>query len=182
MVQLVSVPAPVEDLPTRPKVVSVIGWIWLVLSILLVIKGLVNLISVSVARALAPGLFRMAQSDVARVPAARWALEHGVAIFATQAVFWIFVGIAAVSFLRLRPWAHRAIEAVCWLGLLYALGFLVFWYVLWRASAADPTVTPERALGSLIGGIGLTLLLATGLIVMLRFLKRRQVLEAFSAA
>jgi hypothetical protein len=91
------------DEAERPTVVTVIGWMWVVLSGVLALKALVNLLTVTILRSTAPSLLQGLGDQFAHVPFVQWVLQNAASVMVTQAAFWTLVGFCAFHFLRLRP-------------------------------------------------------------------------------
>jgi hypothetical protein len=149
---------PEEDLGAeRPRAVTVIGRLWLVVAVLLMGKALVNL---SVWTVLKPDLPTFIRDAMAQTPQFRFLrplLVHLTAVMLLQVLWWIFVGVAAFALLRLRPWARVAIQGVCCFLLVYSLGFEILWAAVW------PTL-PARSAGAVaLGASYRTLMLVAGL-------------------
>jgi hypothetical protein len=170
--------------PQRPKAVTVIGRIWIVVAVVLTMKALVNLLTWSVLRSASPGLLRAAEQASSSAWLVGPILRYAVVLFALQAAIWGTVGFCAFSLLRMRPWARVAVQAVCWLNLAYVAGFLVFWVGIWtnaaRLAAEDPSLTASKRTLVLAAGVGIGVLLGTALAVMLGYLRSSRVRAAFA--
>jgi hypothetical protein len=172
-----------EEGPERPKAVTIIGRVWLVVAVLSLCRVLVNL---AVWKALQPETSGLFGGIVAQSPR-HWLLrplfEHLTALMAAQALWWLAVGISAVQLLRLRSWARPAIQGVCWMLLAYAAAFGVFWTRLWitmpaQSAAAAPGVYPYRTI-ALAGGLAACAAVAAGLVAMIVSLRSAEVRLAF---
>jgi hypothetical protein len=167
----------------RPKAVTLIGRIWIVVAVVLAIKALVNLITWSVLRSASPRLLRAAEQASSGAWLVGPILRYAVVLFLLQAAIWGTVGFCAFSLLRMRPWARVAVQAVCWLNLAYVAGFLVFWVGIWtsaaRLAAQDPSLTASKRTLLLAAGVGVCVLLGAALGVMLGFLRSSRVRDAF---
>jgi hypothetical protein len=167
----------------RPKAVTIIGRLWLVVAVLLLCKALVNL---AVWKALQPDVSNFVGDALAETPSFRFVrpvLTHITAVISMQALWWTFVGIAAFALLRLRPWARVAIQGVCGFLLVYATGFEVFWAVVWptlpvRRATAVAFGTSYRTL-ALVAGLTVCLAMSAGLIWMIVLLRGPGVRAAF---
>ena len=167
--------------PDRPKAVTIIGWVWIVLAVIFLLKALTNLIAWAILHSASPGLLRQAEGQLAQTPFLVPVARHAGALFAGQALLWAVVGVCAWNLLRLRRWARVATQAVCWLNLVYVATFLVFWAKLWpKMAAEDPSITESHRSLALFGGIGACILLGAALGVMLRFLRSTGVRTAFA--
>jgi hypothetical protein len=169
--------------PERPKAVTVIGWVWAVLGGVLALKALLNLVTWSILHSTAPALLKAFGEQFAHVPLVQMILQHAGAVLASQASFWALVSFCAWNFLRLRPWARLAIQAVCCLGLVYAAGLLVFWVQLWRKTGLamrDPSLTESHRSLALFAGIAACILLGSLFGLMLGFLQSSPLRKAFA--
>lgn len=166
------------DRPTeleRPKAVTVIGWIWLLLAAISLFKTVVNLI---LWQALQPAIPSLVALAAQRDPMTRYLnplLEHYGLVLAVQALLAAAIGISAYFLLQMRPWARVAIQTVCWLGLVYLACFSVFWlFIMSKAATARPRGQVPTSVGILICAA-----LAAGLAVMIGTLRSRRLREAF---
>jgi hypothetical protein len=159
----------------RPKAVTVIGWIWLVLAALSLFKTIANFIFFVVLKPAIPSLVALAPREDPWTRYLNPILEHYTYILGFQALLAAAVGISAYFLLRLRPWARVAIETTCWLGLVYIACFAAFWlFVMSRAAAARPSGrVPTSA------GVVVFVALAAGLAVMIGMLRSRRTRAAF---
>jgi hypothetical protein len=169
--------------PERPRAVTVIGWVWIVLSGILLLKALLNLLTWSVLHSTAPALLQTFGERYANMPFVQAILAHADVMLLTQATFWTLVLISGWNLLRLRPWARVAIQAVCCLGIVYAAGLLIFWFAIWRKAGLatrDPSLTESMRSLALFTGIGACILLGSLFGVMLVFLQSSSLRGAFA--
>ena len=172
-----------EEGAGRPRPVTIIGRLWLVLAVLFLCKALVNLAIWRVLQPDAPSLIGDAMAAAPRLWFMRPLLSHIAAVMTVQALWWVFVGLAAFGLLRLRPWARVAIQGVCGFLLVYAMGFEVFWAVVWptlpvRRAGAIAFGTSYRTL-ALLAGLTLCAAISAGLIWMIVLLRGPRVRAAF---
>lgn len=121
------------ELSERPKAVTVIGWVFLVASLLYVLRSALNLIILEILQATAPELLlRLAVLSRPWVP--EWLLRNTGAIYAGQVAFSIAVAYCAWGFLALKPWARRFLQVICLVLLAFDAGFAVFWLGLWTGA------------------------------------------------
>jgi len=167
----------------RPRAVTVIGRLWLVVAVLLLGKALVNLAVWTVLKPDAPNLIRDALSNAPKLSFLRPLLSHITAVITMQALWWIFVGIAAFALLRLRPWARVAIQGVCWLLLVYSVAVEIFWSAVWPTlPAGSPGALPLGAsyrTVALVAGVTVGAAAVAGLIWMIVLLRGPRVRAAF---
>jgi hypothetical protein len=160
----------------RPKAVAVISGIWLALAAVSLFKTAANFI---LWRALQPAIPSLVDLAARQDPRTRFLdrlFEHYGAVLVFQAILTIAVGFSAYQLLRLRPWARLAVQAICWLALVYVASFAVFWLSIWtRASAAH-----ERGPILIVAGLSVCVALATGLAVMIGMLRGRRLRAVFT--
>jgi hypothetical protein len=176
-------PAPEET--SRPRAVTIIGWLWLVLGVLFLLRALVNMV-----------LWKILQPDMLTfldmfgdVPEAQQKLlrplfEHLTTLQLAEAILSAAVIVIAIQFLRLRPWARAGMQTVCWVSLVSVMAFGAFWVWLWGRVAAAVPPTPASPLEKigLIAGLAVCLVIANGLAVMIALLGRSRIREAFRGA
>jgi hypothetical protein len=177
---MTAAPEPAE----RPRAISVIAWLSLVLSGLLVAKALIDLVVWKAMGPAVPALLGMARDPSADAPYVRTILRYLTEIKLAQAAAWIGVACIAIGLLRLRDWARRGMQVVGGCVLLYFSGVLVAWSLAWNAPpppGVAPLSRPAR-LTLLGGGITVTLVLAAIVVWMILILRRRDIREAFGAS
>ena len=167
----------------RPKAVTIIGRLWLVLAVVLFLKAIVNLVMWKVLQPVAPSLVADALANAPPLAFVGPLLAHITAVATAQALWWVFVGVAAFGLLRLRPWARVAIQGVCGLLLVYSLGLEAFWAVVWpnlpsQSARAAGLATSYRVL-ALVAGLSLGAAVAAGLIWMIFLLRAPRVRAVF---
>ena len=173
-------PAPEET--SRPKAVTVIGWLWLVLGFLFLFRALVNLI---VWRILKPDMLGFLDAFGNVPPPQQMMLrplfEHLTALQTCEAILSAAVIVVAFQLLRLRPWARVGMQAACWLVLVYVVAFGAFWVWLWGSvvTAVPPSHASSFGRIGLIAGLAVLLAAAGGLVAMIVLLASSRVREAF---
>ena len=174
-----------EEGAGRPRAVTVIGRLWLVVAVLSFCKALVNLAVWKVLQPDAPSLFGDVVAQSQRFWLLRPLFAHLTTLMTAQALWWAAVGVSAFALLRLRLWARVAIQGVCWALLVYAAGFEVFWAVVWptlpaRGAGAVAFGASYRTLAQ-VGGLTACAAVSAGLIWMIVLLRRPRVRAAFRA-
>ena len=175
-----------EEGADRPKAVTIIGRLWLVVAVFGLCKAIVNLAIWKVIQPDAPSLF----GDIAArspLPFLRPLLGHLTALMTAQALWWAFVGVAAIGLLRLRPWGRLAMEAIGWALLAYTVGFVVLWTSVWPTLPARTGSAPVfAAVSNRVAGLAVALaacaVLAGASITMIVLLRKPRVREAFARA
>jgi hypothetical protein len=139
----------------RPTVVSVVGWAWLVLGVLLVAGGIAAIAILLVAPE------ARSVRGILRIGSATVELPMGVVGF-----------IAARAFLRLAPWSRSALEVLSWLLLVGMLASTVG--MLLQAGS------PEQFGSWMMAGVGLVSVLVYGtpVALMIRSLRSQKVRSA----
>lgn len=172
---------PAEKEPLRPKAVTVIGWLWLVLAVLFLFRAIVNMVVWKILKPDMPSVLRTFGGEP--VPLQRFLpvlFEHLTALQTTEAILSAAVIVLAIQLLRLRPWARAGVQVLCWLGIAYLAAFSAFWVWLWgkiAASAPAPATSFERF--GLPAGLAVCLAAAAGLAVMIASLRSQHVRDAF---
>jgi hypothetical protein len=176
-----------QEEPERPKAVTVIGRLWLIVAGFFVAQNVVDLILWKILQPAMPSLLELARQ---REPQTRFLgplLEHYAAWKTIQILLAASVGIAAFFFLRLRPWARLAIQAVCWIVLFYFAAFGVFWTRIWGRAFVESVKTRSlsaRSHGAItfLAGVGVCLAIVAGLTWLIGLLRSRRVKAAFAPA
>ena len=170
---------------SRPKSVTVIGWLWLVLGALFLFRSLVNLV---IWRFLKPDILGFLEAFGEVPPSQQRMLrplfEHLTALQVCEAILSVAVIVVAFQLLRLRPWARVGMQAACWLVFVWVVAFGAFWVWLWGniATAVPPSHASTIGRIGLIGGLAVLLAAAAGLVVMIVLLATSRVREAFRPA
>ena len=172
-----------EEEPERPRAVTVIGWIWIVVGGLYFLRSVVDLVMWRALQPAAPALLREVESREPEIRFLHPLLEHLTAIKIAQAIAGVAVVVLAYRFLRLRPRARVAIQTVCWIVLCYVFAFAALWIRIWTRALAlapdDPRFAGSHGRISLALGLGLSGTLATGLIIMVVLLRSSRMRHAF---
>ena len=117
----------------------------------------------------------------------KFVFQHFERIAMLQCAIAILVIIASIQFLRLRRWARTALEVIAWLGLVYVVGFGIFWVVSWIGITSNiPSTDGAPGPSPLFGIFGavmvsvVTLFWAAPLVVIIIFLRGKTIREALS--
>jgi hypothetical protein len=167
----------------RPRAVTVIGAAWLIFGGFRFLGGLLGLIMWKLGGM--QDLFNRPTAFSGLLPVRT--LRSVFRQFGVEVTLQMLVGLVvvfcAVGLLRLRPWARPAIEALCWLGLIFVVCFSILWVFLWTGVIGEAASHPSsyRSLA-----VSITLLLTGGLalafVVMIRALRRPDVRAVFRPA
>ena len=180
----VTIPAEVEE-TKRPTAVSVIGWLWLVVGVLLFGRSMLNVVLWKIAQAQSPELLQEYGQRAERLWILGQFFRHAVAINVLEGMFGAAAGLIAWGFLQLKSWARPALEAASWILLAFLSVGVAFFFKYWpvlEALAPDPGLTSERRLRFVYGAFGVAGLLIAGTLVMLGLLRSRGVRAAFSGS
>jgi hypothetical protein len=163
--------------PARPRAVTIVGWVWLVLAALRCLDGLVALFVWKIG-----GLER-GIPFVPTVVDMETIRRHAVPSLVVQILLAAAIAWAAFELLRLKAWARTAIIAASVLGILGmgALGVYVYVTTIREASAAGVSAEQVRMAG--IGAAAvLTLLGAAFFGTTIFLLSGKAVRRAFGKA
>lgn len=150
----------------RPTCVTVIGWAWIVIGILMCISAVMAVLISSM------------MMDVLRdQPDVPFIIELFPLLFAVQLVVGVLGIFAGVHFLRLRTWARTTLEVLSWSLLVLLVGFLVLWMINWLSMAARHGGDGFALMGAVVGLLS-TALYVVPLGIMLRYLRGPKVREA----
>ena len=166
----------------RPRAVTLIGRIWLVLAVLSLLRSVGNLIFWTVLRPAMPSLVEALNDKDPRTLFLGPILAHFVSLNVTLAVLSLAVGVCAWQLLRMRSWARPVIQAISVLALVYVVCLGLLWALAWmRVPAESAWRAPNHGL-LLAAGLALSLLFAAGFASMITSLQSRRVREAFLLA
>jgi hypothetical protein len=177
------IPAPEET--SRPRAVTVIGWLWLVLGVLFLSRALVNLVLWKILQPDMLGFLEMfGEVPPPQQRMLRPLFEHLTALQTCEAILSAATIVLAIQLLHLRPWARVGMQAVCWFALVSVAAFGAFWVWLLRSVAAAVASTHASSFEriGLVVGLAVCLAAASGLAVMIALLASSRVREAFHHA
>ena len=141
-----------EKTATTPRVpsIAIIGWTTVVASAIMIVVNAMSLVSYSMLDTLdlnvnIPMMSQYLPQSMKKVidlyRYSRWWTAYGM-------VFFGFVLVAGVQFLRLRAWGRRALEIACWIGMVNAVVDSALSYLIWK----NMQDTLSMALSGLGGG------------------------------
>jgi uncharacterized membrane protein len=164
----------------RPRAVTVIGRIWLVLAVLSVLRATGNLIVWTVLRPAVPSLIDALNDRDPRTLFLRPIFEHFVVVNVLVLLASLAVAFCAWGLLRLRSWARPAVQTVSGLSLAYVVCFGLLWAWAWMRVPAESAASAHANPGLLlVAGLILSLILAAGFAAMIVSLQSRRVRETF---
>ncbi len=137
--------AALEPPDERPRPVTIIGWTFLVLSLLRILFDALTWFVWKVGNAEPVVSFFLPKAP----GGSALALRHLPAVLAVQGAIAAGVALVAYQFLRLRAWARSALEIVCYLALAVAAAIAVT-----LSLELSRTVGSEsRAVGAVVAGL-----------------------------
>ena len=168
-------------MPERPATVSRVGWSWLVIGGVLVVRALFSIAVWRVLRPAAPTLLRLLDERRPENRIVAPVMRHIALVQICELLLAAFIVIAAWRFLRLSPWARPAIQVVCGLYAAYFVGFAALFAWLWPRLPHDHS-TPGPFSGHVLPLAGVEFVciaLAVLLVQLIRLLSSPRVREAF---
>jgi len=167
----------------RPTSVTVIGWIWLVMGVLMLLSSMMALFMFLAV--LRPHLQEMPlPAEEGGLPwAADLFLRNAGILFGLQATLAVYVVIAARCFLRLRSWARTSLEVISWFGLAWIVGFSIFFCVTFIGTFASGEVQGAPPFVFIAIGVPVMVLVIAAmqgvpLAVIIRFLRGETIRRA----
>src|SRR5262245_35261756 len=166
---------------SRPRAVTIVGWVWLVMASLRCLECVVALLVVQVGglREL-PFIPVWTERAKIQLVGGQFGVRYVVPLLLVQIVIAGLVAWFAFELLRLKPWARKAIHATALLGILAAVtvGGFVYTWTARVAPAAGPEEEQVRMAGMVVAGlIGILAAAVFGLTIGL--LSRPSVRRAF---
>jgi hypothetical protein len=169
--------------PARPRIVTAIGRIWLVGGIFCLAIAVVDVIVWVALRPAMPTILGYAEQKAPGIRVLGPYFEHYAAIKSIEAMLAATVIVFAYQFLKMRAWARAALEAASWFYLVYVLSLLGVSYSLQLLGTIQGvSESGPRAVGRLVGSLGVGVLIAGALIWMIVALRGRKVRAAFAVA
>lgn len=100
-------------------------------------------------------------------------------LVAVQCVIAVAALWAGIELLRLKAWARSAVEVLSWLGLLWTVGFGIYWVYMWvsMTGQAPADAGSFQVMGAAMG-IVVTLIFAVPLAIMIRYLRSHEARQA----
>ncbi len=114
--------------------ITIIGWTTVIASVIMIAVNIMSLLSYSMLDTLdlnstMPLVSQLVTQSMKKVidlyRYSRWWTWYGILFFG-------FVLVAAVQFLRLRAWGRRALEIACWIGLINSVVDSALSYLIWK--------------------------------------------------
>lgn len=162
-------------LEKKPTSVTVIGWIFIAITILMVLTGAMGFMA-----------FRLLQQKEVLMTKDtpilfKLIFQYSYILAFLQIIFAIFVMIASIQFLKLRPWARTALEIISWLSLVYVIIVSIFCVVKTGMILSSPGAESTSCMFNILGVVAVilvTIVWAIPLIVIIKFLRGTTIKEA----
>jgi hypothetical protein len=169
----------------RPTSVTVIAWIFIAGAILMILSGGMGFAAFSFMKQTTGGVPPVPEDIPGQLRVMQFAFQHFELIAMVQCALAIFILIASIQFLRLRRWARTALEVITWLGLVYVVGFGIFWVVSWIGITSNIPITEGtpgpsslfNIVGAVMGSV-VALFWAVPLVVIIIFIRGKTIREA----
>jgi hypothetical protein len=168
----------------RPTSVTVIGWIFIAGAILMFLSGGMGLAYFTYIKHTAGGVPPVPEEITGQLRVMKFVFQHFELIAMVQVALAIFILIASIHFLRLRQWARTALEIIAWLGLVYLVGFGIFWVVSWIGITSSipltegmPGPSPMFNIAGVVMGSLITVCWVVPFVVIIIFLRKNTVRE-----
>jgi hypothetical protein len=169
----------------RPTAVTVIGWVFIAGAVLMIFSGGMGFAAFSFMKHMGGEKPPIPEQAPFQFGVMEVIFQHFGLIAIVQGALAVFIIIASIQFLRLRRWARTALEVIAWLGLVYLVGFGIFWVVSWIGITSNIPITegtPGPApmfniVGAVMGSV-VTLFWAAPLVVIIIFLRGKTIREA----
>ena len=111
--------------------------------------------------------------------------ENFSVLLVVQCVVAVVAIWAGIDLLRLKAWARLAIEVLCWLAVLWTVGFGIYWIHMWISMtgqapiSAGPAGSHAFQVMGVVMDVVATLVFAIPLGIMIRYLRSREARSAF---
>ena len=171
----------------RPTGVTITAWLWIVMGGLMILSALMGGFAYTMIGNMGP--LPPPSSDM---PAGSAVMGYFFRYFGVLLLLQGIVALIAIwagaSLLRLKQWARTTIEVLSWIGLLYMVGFGIFWVYTWVAMTSE--VPPHggqvdpvsfQLMGAVMGVV-ITAVFAVPLGIMIRYLRGAEVRTAIASA
>jgi hypothetical protein len=166
----------------RPTSVTVITWIFIAGAILMILSGGMGFAAFSFMKQTTGGIPPVPEDIPGQLGVMQFVFQHFELIAMVQVALAIFIIIASIQFLRLRRWGRTALEVIAWLGLVYVVGFGIFWVASWIGITSSIPLTEGTSgpppmfgiFGAIMGSV-VALIWAVPLVVIIIFLRGKTI-------
>jgi hypothetical protein len=117
--------------PTRPNVISILGWGWLAVGVMAFISGGMAFLVFSIMQAQGKGFPPSGPNMPPPLAAMAPFFQYFRELVIGQMIFAAAVVFTATSFLKLREWARKALLLFSVILLVYIIGFSIVWGYTW---------------------------------------------------
>jgi hypothetical protein len=164
----------------RPTAVTVIGWIYIAVAILMILSSVMSF-AVSATMPPPPSPDRFPSDGSTRF--GFWLFGHLRVVAVIQIVAALVTLAASVAFLRLQSWGRVVLELLAWLALTYDLVCGGFWlYSAASMTSRMPSSIPPFPSGLFLGtGVVIIAVFAVPIVVIIRFLRGNAIRDAVGA-
>ena len=171
----------------RPTSITVIAWIFIAGAILMILSGGLGFAAFSFMQQVGEEMPPIPEEAPFQFGVMKVIFQHFGLIAMGQVAVAIVIIIASIQFLRLRRWARTALEVITWLGLVYIVGFGIFWVASWLDMTSSIPMTEGTPgpppmfdiFGAIMGSV-IALVWAVPLVVIIIFLRGKTIKEAVS--
>ena len=129
-----------------PRAILVVGWTTAFASIFMIVMNIFSLVSSAAMGEMMPDPNLLGGRMPPSLHAVMQVYQYTQYWLVYGIVYFSFVLVAALQFLRLKAWGRKTFEAACWIGIFNAFADTAFSYYSWHAM--------KIAMGDLIGQYG----------------------------
>jgi hypothetical protein len=147
----------------RPTCVTVIGWAWIVIGVLMGLSAFMALF-VSMMMMGPNGIGASSDQNVPTL------MRLFPLLGIVQMAISVLAILSGVHFLRLKAWSRSVLEILTWLLLLFIVGFTIFWIRDWLSMTSIHAPPGFSSMGVVMGIVVLGIY-GVPLGIMLRFLR-----------
>jgi hypothetical protein len=165
---------------TTPTCVTVIGWFWIIIGVLMAFSGLMGALAFTSMSQIPHSHIKTHSTEFFQSGVFSFVFHHLVIFAILQVCIAILSIIAGINFLRLRAWARATLEILSWLGLTFTVSFGVFWLFDCRIPSENISF-----ISNIFGvGLGIFMLViySVPLVVIIKFLRGMTVRTAIQEA
>lgn len=165
----------------RPKIVSIVGWVWLLFAAFRVVNGILGLIVWKLGGLDRLPIFRFSSEQMqVRIAGIETLAGNAVPIIVAQIVIAAAVAWTAFELLRMKRWARTGLQAAAGLGILITVGVAVYVYAATsNIPGLDSTQRDEARMAGIAAAALITLLGTAFFGITIWILSRPAVRRAF---
>jgi hypothetical protein len=177
-----------EQSKTNIGTIRIIGWCSILLSMIVILSELVSLVFYDPMNQFDQLLRTFPQLKVGAITAYTDIFQYGRLWSIYTIIFFIFVLVGAIQFVRLRELGRMLLEIACWIGILNACIDSILSYYIWKNLQAMMSFVigsmgmPSRNLNpfgifTIIGGFFIWVIPSIAMIVYLRRQKLKAIMQ-----